>query len=61
LTNGCTADGDVPGTWMVSNLHYDRAVAPGNWTRAGLRELGYGPQIDAHIAAGRCPADGWRS
>jgi hypothetical protein len=46
--------------WLISNLHYARPIASG-WTRADLRELGYGPQIDDHVAHGRCPADGWRT
>jgi hypothetical protein len=60
LENGCTAEGNDADAWLVSNLHFDRTVAPGCWTRADLRELGYGSRIDAHIAAGRCPQDGWR-
>jgi hypothetical protein len=60
LENGCTADGDDADAWLVSNLHYDRSVAAGYWTRADLRELGFGAEIDRLIEAGRCPPDGWR-
>jgi hypothetical protein len=42
--------GDNPrASWVVSNLHYDRTVQPGCWTRADLRDLGYGPQLDRLI------------
>jgi hypothetical protein len=48
--------------WQISLLHFDHSTAPSSkfWTRADLREAGYGAAIDAHIAARRMPADGWR-
>ncbi len=48
--------------WQVTVLHFAHLTAPGSkfWTRADLREAGYGAAIDAHIAARRMPADGWR-
>jgi hypothetical protein len=45
--------------WDASKLHYDRPVVKG-WTRADLRELGYGKAIDQHIQAGFCAPDGCR-
>lgn len=41
-------------------LHYcydDPFVADDTITRADLRKMGYGPQIDAHIEAGLIPPD----
>jgi hypothetical protein len=31
------------------------------WTRADLRELGFGEMIDEHIRAGRSAPDDWRT
>jgi hypothetical protein len=45
--------------WIASCLHFVRPTA-GWLSRATLRELGYGPQIDQHVAHGRCPPDDWR-
>jgi hypothetical protein len=44
--------------WDASNLHFVRPVVSG-LARARLRELGYGRQIERHIAAG-APPDDWR-
>jgi hypothetical protein len=48
--------------WQAS-AHYVHPVVPGStiWSRQGCRAAGYGELIDQHIAAGRCPADGWRT
>jgi hypothetical protein len=57
-----TLDMGIRDAWQVSLLHFDRSTAPNAafWTRAHVREAGYGAVIDAHVAAGKCPADGWR-
>lgn len=63
LVTGRTVPGNDSDAWQTSILKYDRALVSGTkfWTRQDLRELGYGDRIDAHVAAGRCPPDGWRT
>jgi hypothetical protein len=49
--------------WQASALHYGWPIAARStfWARQDLRAAGYGDAIDAHVAAGRCPPDGWRN
>jgi hypothetical protein len=61
-TMGCFGD-PSRAAWQASCLHFVRPIAAEStfWSRADLRELGYGAAIDAHVQAGRCPPDDWRA